>query len=213
MLYPHPPATNHPATPLNAIAPHPPESAADRTERQLRACRELTELGMQVARAAAREAVATLETPIEHPMPGAHLPPVCRIADPGRLFTRVAYAVRQAIALENRIVAGDFTPLRNAQPQQRTPGPPHAKTAARPAAQSGLHPETPESFHQEGFEALDHRPVEQILAAIRQALGQAPDQAAAHPPLRPVRPAPPASRPAPQPESRRPAPQPPPRPG
>ena len=108
---------------VNAYAPAPDN--AERRERQLRHCQELAELGMELARAAAREALRALSAPAEHRMPGMAAPPVCDTVEPGVLFTRVSRAVRQAILLENRILAGGFRPPQIA-PAAGRPGPPQA---------------------------------------------------------------------------------------
>ena len=72
-------------------------------------CRELAELAMELARAAARrtlrawQAEEEAETAAAKPVaeaPGAKTP------DPGLLFTRLSTAARQAITLEARIAAG-----------------------------------------------------------------------------------------------------------
>ena len=91
-----------------AEAPSCAESAAERTARHMRLCRRLADLAMQLAEAAAARAAEALDAPAPdrhqdpadpdaQPLPGTH---------PATLFTRLAGVVRQAIALECRVVAG-----------------------------------------------------------------------------------------------------------
>jgi len=76
------------------IAPAPDEA---RTERQLAMLQELAEIGMRLARALEAEALA----PAEEPRP----PSPFGGGDLGLMFTRIARAVRQTVALENRVAA------------------------------------------------------------------------------------------------------------
>ena len=168
-----------------------------------------------MARAAAREAVANLDTPVEHPMPGAHLPPVCRTPDPGKLFARAAHAVRQAIALENRVAAGNFSAPRD--PGHRSPGQPRPHPDGPHASQAGFQAEPAETLDQDCFSATGNRPDGEILTAIRQTLGLAPSTP---PAARSARPNAatlprfkPGSPPRHPPVRHGPTPQPPPRPG
>ena len=76
------------------IAPAPDEA---RTERQLAMLQELAEIGMRLARALEAEALA----PAEEPRP----PSPFGGGDLGLMFTRIARAVRQTVALETRVAA------------------------------------------------------------------------------------------------------------
>lgn len=79
-------------------------------------CAELAELGMQLARAAAARTLADWTEPDADPQeqsapepPAASSrapPPPRRTTEPGLLFSRLARAVRDCIALEARIAAG-----------------------------------------------------------------------------------------------------------
>ncbi len=76
-----------------------PES---RAERHLRLLQELAEIGMDIARAVRAEAVA--EADAAEPAPSRF-----GNADPGLVFSRIARAVRQTLALEARIAEGIAT--------------------------------------------------------------------------------------------------------
>jgi hypothetical protein len=85
--------------------PTPPPSipsAADRAARQMGMLRELAELGMELARALGAQALAELSPTDETPDA-----PKVTTADPVLMFTRVARAVRQTVALEMRIGRAD----------------------------------------------------------------------------------------------------------
>ncbi len=89
-----------------------PETAAERTERHLFVCQRLTELGMKLAEAAAARAemaFAQLPPGPEQQNDPAPRPP--RGPHPATLFNQLASAVRQAIKLECRIVAGHAATL------------------------------------------------------------------------------------------------------
>ena len=123
---------HHPSTPsarpmsaAAALPPAPAETGAERRDRQLGWLREMGELGMKMARNAATKA---LDPQPDDPGRAAPAP------DPTLAFARVTRAVRQAIALENRVAAeaaprhnaaGDFAP--------RAPAPSRPRLRARPA--------------------------------------------------------------------------------
>jgi hypothetical protein len=75
-------------------------SAEDRAARQMAMLRELAELGMELARALGAQALAELN-------PDETDTPKVTTADPVAMFTRVARAVRQTVALEMRIGRAD----------------------------------------------------------------------------------------------------------
>ena len=104
------PPPNAPPPPTRA-----PETPAERRARQLDQLREMTELGMAVARDAAAKATS--------PTPDPEAP------DPGLTFARATRAVRQAIALENRIAAGDLAPIRQTRPARDPAAPPDPRRA------------------------------------------------------------------------------------
>jgi hypothetical protein len=85
---------------MSSLPPAIP-SAADRAARQMTMLRELAELGMELARALGAQALAEL-SPEETPDAPKVTP-----ADPVLMFTRVARAVRQTVALEMRIGRAD----------------------------------------------------------------------------------------------------------
>lgn len=77
-------------------------SAEDRAARQMAMLRELAELGMELARALGAQALAKLS-----PADETQDTPKVTTADPVAMFTRVARAVRQTVALEMRIGRAD----------------------------------------------------------------------------------------------------------
>ncbi len=85
------------------------ESDEDRKARHLRTLREITDLGLQIARAAAHKTMAALA---EEETPEAAEAPQKRPTSQSHagVFARVASEIRQAMALEIRIVAGQPTP-------------------------------------------------------------------------------------------------------
>ena len=94
---------------MNAISP--PQRHQDEAERaghQLTVCRELADLAMELARAAARRTLQAWQAQEEAEPANADKAagPARRGPNPGLLFLRFSSAVRQAIALENRIAAG-----------------------------------------------------------------------------------------------------------
>jgi len=120
---------------LNAISPFPTaEAEEERRARHLRMARELAELGMALARAAANQALlAWREAPsvaAEPPAPDttpADTSARNQAAEPAAgarprpdhalAFARLSRAVRQTIALEARIAAGDLaSPRRHRHP-------------------------------------------------------------------------------------------------
>jgi hypothetical protein len=136
--------TDKSAKTLNAIAPIQPQEADDRTARHLRLCAELTDLAMQLARAAAARTLTNwaqpeppsapepssipAADPQSHPETAPHrnrAPTPHRAAtsykptDPAVLFTRFAAVVRDCISLEVRLTAGANTTPRAATLQLR----------------------------------------------------------------------------------------------
>ena len=75
------------------------DAALARNERCLQVLQELTEIGMEIARALKAEALARVDAE-----PAAA--PVFGKADLGLVFSRIAKAVRQTVALEMRIAEG-----------------------------------------------------------------------------------------------------------
>ena len=84
---------------MSDTAPSVP-SAEDRAARQMAMLRELSELGMDLARALGAQALAEMNPTDEDT-------PKVTTADPVLMFTRVARAVRQTVALEMRIGRAD----------------------------------------------------------------------------------------------------------
>ncbi len=122
-------------TALNAISPFPTvEVEEERRARHLRMARELAELGMALARAAATQALLEWRAPpggaSEPPAPDstpADTAAETQAAEPAAVarprpdhalaFARLSRAVRQTIALEARIAAGDIaSPRRHRHP-------------------------------------------------------------------------------------------------
>jgi len=85
----------------------PPETAEQRTARQLAMCRRLADLGMQMAEAAAEQALAEAENPDAPKRKGP---------DPALTYIRLCASVRQSIALEAKILAG---PAKSRKTQKR----------------------------------------------------------------------------------------------
>jgi hypothetical protein len=135
--------TNRSRKTLNAIAPHPPHEADDRTTRHLAMCAELADLAMQLARATAARALADQAAPEAPPStqplepapasgPAAHPARATapratlscpRQIDPALLFTRLAAVVRDCITLEARLAAG-LAPTRGTRPRACLPADP-----------------------------------------------------------------------------------------
>jgi hypothetical protein len=84
------------------IAPAPDDPEA-RTARQLAMLQELAEIGMQIARAVRDEALAT-DAPVDDEAPERS----SRFGngDLGLVYSRIARAVRQTVALETRVAEG-----------------------------------------------------------------------------------------------------------
>lgn len=150
---------------MNAIAK--PETQDQRRTRQMGMCQELAELGMDLARAAQREALSELEAPIEHRMPGMGAPPTCRAEQPGVLFTKFAHAVRQAILLENRIAEGPPQAQQAASPHDSAPR--HRDIAPAESPHQRLVPDRMDPL-EDDLAADTHRAVPDILAAVHTAL-------------------------------------------
>jgi hypothetical protein len=75
--------------------------AESRAERHLRLLQELAEIGMDIARAVRAEALAAVDDDAAAPAPSRF-----GRSDPGLVFSRIARAVRQTLALEEQIAAG-----------------------------------------------------------------------------------------------------------
>ena len=92
-------------------------------------CRELAELAMELARAAARrtlqawqaEEAAEPANNSKAPAPAARAARASKTPDPGLLFARLSTAARQAIALEARIAAGPVPARRGTDRASRPP--------------------------------------------------------------------------------------------
>lgn len=97
--------------PRDPDGPAEPCAAEARQARQLGVLQELTEIGMQMARALRDEALAPIEAPAEAPPQPA---PRARFGgkDLGLQFSRIAKAVRQTVALETRVAEGIETARR-----------------------------------------------------------------------------------------------------
>ncbi len=103
---------------MNAITQIEAETQPERLARHLRLCRELADLAMGLARAAAAQATAAQNTPQDAApdepqtaeQDSAPPPPPARNPDPALSFARLATVVRQVIALEARLAAGYFAP-------------------------------------------------------------------------------------------------------
>ena len=164
-----------PGPTLNAL------SAPDRTARRTRhlaTCEELAELGMDLARAAHREALRDMQPPAapRTPVPAltyASAPPPPREAIFGQLFAVISRSVRQTMLLEDRLATGatDHPPPESA-PRSSHPSP---TPPARPAPDgTRIHADrlTREALEDECLHA-DTRPARDILAAIRSELAAA----------------------------------------
>ena len=95
----------------------PAETAAERTARHVAHCKRLAELGLMLARGAAKRAGQALAAPPSEP--GNEDAPAD--SDPVVLFTQLAGSVRRSIMLERRLVAGHAAagaPLTQADPRR-----------------------------------------------------------------------------------------------
>jgi hypothetical protein len=110
---------------LNAIPPEPetpaPESAAQRTERHVRQCRRMAELGMKLAEATAQKALRDQARRSADPAAPA-------AKDPAVTFARITNTIHQAIKLEAKLTAPP-QPARarrtaGPKPEPRRPPPP-----------------------------------------------------------------------------------------
>ncbi len=158
----------------------------------MRQCAEMAELGMELARAAQREALRDLEPPVKRRAPSLpglpdfeHIPHRSEWwdhRDPafGELFGKLCRCVRQAILLEARIVAGTLdrpaAPAPTPGPADRA-GPAHPPTRPRPAEDRPRPAEDRASLSHERLEddlaSGMSRPVADILEDISQELGRA----------------------------------------
>jgi hypothetical protein len=132
-----------------------PESAAKRTERQVRQCRRMAELGMQLAEAAAGRALTDQARAAADPA-----------AKPGKdmatTFARIAGTIQHAIKLETKLTAPSRPPIRHraaapkapserpVQPPETYPEPPATEwpfltKPAEPTAVETPPPETPQT--------------------------------------------------------------------
>jgi len=102
--------------PLNATPPEPaspePESREQCTERQVRQCRRMAELAMQLAEAAARRMMAPADPAQKSRGP-----------NPGLEFARFSATVRQCIKLEMRLTAPPKAPRRRTAAPKAEPKP------------------------------------------------------------------------------------------
>jgi hypothetical protein len=99
---------------VNAISPEPQPPPDERTERHLAMCQEIAELGMQLLRAVAHQAIQDWTE--EQPEAKAPKKP-----DPALTFSRLSGAVRQAIALEARIANPPQTQARRSREKKFDP--------------------------------------------------------------------------------------------
>ncbi|HEX4262342.1 MAG TPA: hypothetical protein VHY76_14690 [Acetobacteraceae bacterium] len=168
---------------MNALPPRPidPEAEARRA-RHLRQLQELAELGMAMARTVAQ---ASLEPPPEAAAADTKLavPHPPGRSDPGLVFARLAYAVRQTIALEARIAAGlDGSAPRRPPPPPPPPDPRRAllRLALHDGARPGTDRATGTKFRREVEERIEDEladdpdgdlPFGDILGAICDDLG------------------------------------------
>jgi hypothetical protein len=98
---------------VNAIT-RPEFETDDRVARQMRMCRDLAELGMALAQAAAKKALADFAA-LAQP-PAAPAAPVETGPDYTQLFIRLSSNVRQIMLLEARLDAGVAPPRARAEP-------------------------------------------------------------------------------------------------
>jgi hypothetical protein len=87
----------------SAIIAPVPDDPEGRTARQLAMLQELAEIGMQIARAVRDEALAT-DAPADDDAPKR--PSRFGNGDLGLVYSRIARAVRQTVALETRVAEG-----------------------------------------------------------------------------------------------------------
>ena len=161
----------------------PPETASERRERHHAVLRELTEIGMDMARAVREQALAGGDT--------------AATGNSGLAFSRIAKSVRLTVALDARIeeeAAAEIRRRENAaarramvermlfrggKPPVPEPAENPVETESEPDEPSGdLRAERRERLEHEDIDAeLGNRPVGEIIAGIRKDLGLAPDPA------------------------------------
>ena len=114
---------------MNAIS-RPDIETDDRVARQMRMCRDLAELGMALAQAAAKKALTDFAALAE---PGdKQAKPDGTTTDYTQLFIRLSSNVRQIMLLEARLDAGVAPPRPARVPSPRAPRPtPGAPSSAR----------------------------------------------------------------------------------
>ena len=170
--------------------PQPQPEAAERITRHLRLCRELIELGMTLARAAADRAIDDIAAPPPvAAIPGSSAAAIAqaqdearrRAPDYGKLFTHLSRAVRQTMLLETHLADGQPTaPVRISQ---------HGPALNTPATPQPDH----DTLRRDTVERLDcalaahangQIPVDDLLLAISQqfGLGSGPAPQPEHPP-------------------------------
>ena len=108
-----------------APPPRPPETDDERRARHLETLREMAELAMAVARDAAAKSIAPDPEPAPDPGPKPGRKPDPKVGF-GLTFARATRAVRETIALEARIAAGEL-----ARPRARGARP-YSELATRP---------------------------------------------------------------------------------
>ncbi|OYX32512.1 MAG: hypothetical protein B7Y99_08535 [Caulobacterales bacterium 32-69-10] len=192
-----------PATPAHAPDAPPPDpalrdphaAAHARVERQLQMLDRLAEMGMNIAEATERWALAALESgsasyvvPENHVMAAA---PGGVRGDPGLVYARVARAVRQTLMLQTRLLQ-ELPDLGRAETRARA-----ARADARrsqayrlverairdehadPEEIEHLSDEATERLREEDFcDDLGDRPFDEVVARICRDLGLSPDWAA-----------------------------------
>jgi hypothetical protein len=122
-------STHRKAAALNATQPEP-ETREQCTERHLRQCRRMAELGMQLAEAAARKALR------DH----ARSDPAAKPKDMAPIFARVAGTIQQAIKLETKLTAPSQPARRRPATPWITPESPVQRPVQRPVE---TYPEPP----------------------------------------------------------------------
>ncbi len=101
--------------------PAPPETAEERTQRHLDMCRNMAEMAMDLAQAAAERAMQDWSDEEENPPDTQAKRPAARKPDPAQTFVRLTGVVRQSITLEIRIVNPPQTQARRGREKKFDP--------------------------------------------------------------------------------------------
>lgn len=164
---------------------NPQLNATDRAAQRLAMLQELSEIGMELARGLRTQALAAPEAQDEAPTPKV------TPGDPVLMFTRVARAVRQTLALEMRLSQPEPMPNPARWREEALAGRERRKAQVREIARAVVAADGPAAERDRLFEAVDARlesdgawdededysflPLSALVASICAELGVDPD--------------------------------------